>query len=951
MHAALSGPMATPASTPGGLGPADLADAYQLDTSQGYGQTVAVVDAYDDPTAAADLAVYRSQYGLPPCTVASGCFTKVNQSGTAGPLPAPSTGWSGEISLDLDMVSAVCPQCSILLVEANSSYLSDLGSAVDTAVRLGAKFVSNSYGGGEYSGVGANDVHYNHPGVAITASTGDSGYGVSYPASSPYVTAVGGTSLVRSATSRGWTETAWGGAGSGCSAFLARPAMQAGSSTGCANRAVADVSAVANPGTGVAVYSTYGGSGWGVYGGTSASSPIIASVYALAGTPGTQDYPNAYPYQNAGGLFDVTSGSNGSCGVSQLCSARSGWDGPTGLGSPETAAAFSSTGVVSGVPARFGVIARVTGPAVAGLAAPITATALLPTGDALAAVSWKAARSDCVIGSAAALSTTIACPATAAGTTSVTVSLTDTQAITKSATLAIAFTPAPASRAITVTVTAPGQTGTTQTACLAAATPMLATVTDAATGAPVYGVSLSLTRQVATGVVTTVSSGATASDGTAWLSVAVPATATLTARTVTAGAFTAGTSSPITITPVVCTVNAAAAQNVGAVYYGDPVTVTVSLTRDAGGVAVPLAGATAQINETVNGRVAVLAQQVTGRDGTASVTVRPTASGVLGVSVPATSGWRAASATVGTVAVLMPTSTLTATASTADVGYGDPVTLSGTLTRTAGAVTTALTGATVQLRSLPAAGGPALTLGSAVVGAGGTWSTVVRPRSAGELLAAYAGTPGQPSALADAGPISVGIWTTTVNLTAQYGQQTAGAANRLSGSVTRQYAGAPQPAASVPVSIMLRNALGTVTRLATVYTSASGTFAVTTGPTMTGTLLAQVIGVAGYTDAISAGVPVTVTTAVRASAAPVVLSGRPSTITVSVLAARATTVEIDELLGGTWTPRLTIAVASSGVGLASVTGLAVGQHTLRASVSGDALGGAGSSTPIVVTVR
>ncbi|HEX4726657.1 MAG TPA: hypothetical protein VH298_02610, partial [Jatrophihabitans sp.] len=164
---------ASPASMPGGLGPADLADAYQLDQTKGYGQTVAIVDAYDHPTAATDLAAYRSQYGLPPCGTSDGCFSKVNQSGTAGPLPAANAGWAAEISLDLDMVSAACPLCSILLVEANTAYFSDLGTAEDTAVRLGAKFVSNSYGGGESNAVDT-DPHYNHPGVAITASTGDS---------------------------------------------------------------------------------------------------------------------------------------------------------------------------------------------------------------------------------------------------------------------------------------------------------------------------------------------------------------------------------------------------------------------------------------------------------------------------------------------------------------------------------------------------------------------------------------------------------------------------------------------------------------------------------------------------------------------------------------------------------------------------------------------------------
>ncbi|HEX8768468.1 MAG TPA: hypothetical protein VF714_08870, partial [Jatrophihabitans sp.] len=223
----------TPTATPAGYGPADLVSAYNLDTTGGSGQTVAVVDAYDNPTAEADLAVYRAQYGLPACTTANGCFRKVNQAGTSSPLPASNAGWAAEIALDVDMVSAVCPQCNILLVEANSNYTSDLGAAVDTAVALGAKFVSNSYGGGDSSG---QAYHFDHPGVVITASTGDNGYGVSFPASAPTVTAVGGTRLVRSATTRGWSESAWSGAGSGCSSIHAKPAVQNLVSTGCATR-------------------------------------------------------------------------------------------------------------------------------------------------------------------------------------------------------------------------------------------------------------------------------------------------------------------------------------------------------------------------------------------------------------------------------------------------------------------------------------------------------------------------------------------------------------------------------------------------------------------------------------------------------------------------------------------------------------------------------------------
>ena len=208
---------------------------------------------------------------------------------------------------------------------------------------LGAKYVSNSWGGGEYTGQTTDDSHFNHPGVAITVSTGDNGNGAAYPATSR-VRHRGRRHLAehRRRNSRGWTETAWTGAGSGCSAFETKPTWQT-VTTSCTRRAEADVSAVADPNTGVAVYQTYGGTGWAVYGGTSASAPIIASVYALAGTPGAGDYPASYPYSHTGNLFDVTSGNNGTCGA-PMCTAGTGWDGPTGLGTPNGTAAFTAGG-------------------------------------------------------------------------------------------------------------------------------------------------------------------------------------------------------------------------------------------------------------------------------------------------------------------------------------------------------------------------------------------------------------------------------------------------------------------------------------------------------------------------------------------------------------------------------------------------------------------------------
>jgi hypothetical protein len=318
-------------ATPQGITPANLRAAYNLPASGGAGRTIAIVDAQDDPKAEADMGAYRAQFGLPACTTTNGCFKKVNQNGVAGSYPAADTGWAGEIALDLDMASAVCPDCKILLVEASTSSMADLGAAVNTAVALGAAAVSNSYGGSEDSSTASDSAKYfNHPGVLITASSGDSGYGVSFPASSQYVTAVGGTSLVTSTgTTRGWKEGAWSGAGSGCSAYIAKPSWQ--KDTGCAKRTVADVSAVADPNTGVAVYDTYGGNGWEVVGGTSASSPIIASIYAL--TNHAKD-DASYDYAHTTAFYDVASGKNGSCSGSYLCTSVAGYDGPTGLGSP-----------------------------------------------------------------------------------------------------------------------------------------------------------------------------------------------------------------------------------------------------------------------------------------------------------------------------------------------------------------------------------------------------------------------------------------------------------------------------------------------------------------------------------------------------------------------------------------------------------------------------------------
>ncbi len=346
-----------------GYGPASLRSAYGLaaaSASKGRGRTVAIVDAYADPHAASDLAAYRSHFGLGACTTASGCLRIINQHGKARPLPRANTGWAVEESLDLDMVSAICPLCHLVLVESNSPTNTSLGEAEDAAVAAGAKFVSNSWSGTEARGQWVYNHYFNHPGDAIVFAAGDSGYGTVYPADLQFVTAVGGTTLrhVPSA-GRAWTETAWGsadrastgGTGSGCSPYTAKPSWQREAVDiapgGCPNRTENDVAAVANPATGVAVYDTYKTQGtWAQLGGTSAAAPIITGVFALAGTPAPRTYPASYLYQHPAHFHDVTAGVDGTCpaGSAYLCQAEVGYDGPTGLGTPAGAYGFSRAG-------------------------------------------------------------------------------------------------------------------------------------------------------------------------------------------------------------------------------------------------------------------------------------------------------------------------------------------------------------------------------------------------------------------------------------------------------------------------------------------------------------------------------------------------------------------------------------------------------------------------------
>jgi len=327
----------------GGFTPAQFEAAYNLPSStKGSGQIVAIVDAYDNPDITTDLTVYRNFFKLP---VAN--FTKYNQTGQTKNYPTGNTGWGVEEALDVDMVSASCPNCTIYLIEANSNSFSDLGAAEVEAVKLGAHIITNSYSGSGCSGTCGYGTDYGAPGVEYLASAGDSGYGIGAPAQFDTVVAVGGTSLTTDTNvKRGYNETVWNGTGGGCST-VTKPSWQ--HDPGCTYRTANDVAAAANPNAGgAAIYDTYGNGGWAVYGGTSESSPLNAGIFGLAGNAskqvGGKTFWTLKKKALKKDLWVISSGSDGSCGGSYLCTAGTKqygtYSGPTGWGTPNGIGAY-----------------------------------------------------------------------------------------------------------------------------------------------------------------------------------------------------------------------------------------------------------------------------------------------------------------------------------------------------------------------------------------------------------------------------------------------------------------------------------------------------------------------------------------------------------------------------------------------------------------------------------
>jgi subtilase family serine protease len=312
-------------------------------------QTLAIVTSYHAPNIEQDLKIYSTYFGLPDCTVANGCLTVLNQNGSTLLPQVVESSWAVQTALQVETAHALCQTCRILLLEANSNQVIDLATAVNTGAHLGATAITNGYGAPEWSGQTSYDGYFNHPGTAITFSTGDSGYGVEYPAASPQVTAVGGTTLQLYTDNTYASESVWSKTGSGCSLYELASSWQLylpnWKQLGCGlNRAVADVSADADPATGVAVYSStsYNGfTGWWQMGGTTLASTIIASIYALHGElpQGTIATTVPYLYMTQNSRHDIATGKNGICG-DFMCTVSTGYDGPTGLGTPNGLTGF-----------------------------------------------------------------------------------------------------------------------------------------------------------------------------------------------------------------------------------------------------------------------------------------------------------------------------------------------------------------------------------------------------------------------------------------------------------------------------------------------------------------------------------------------------------------------------------------------------------------------------------
>jgi len=518
-----------------------------------------------------------------------------------------------------------------------------------------------------------------------------------------------------------------------------------------------------------------------------------------------------------------------------------------------------------GTPTVLGATISVNNPAVPGLATQVSVAPALPAGRTLTSVTWKSARSDCSFDTPDQVQSTVTCAATATGSTTVTATLVDSSGATKSVSSPLTFLTGTA-RPVRIALSAASQsTDSTSSAsvCTSAGFPLVATVVDVATGAPVKGLSVSFTKKTAT--LTSPAAAGTASTtaaGTGTLTQSAAVATDYAARTSAGTVYAAGASPTLGAVPAKCTPDLTAAKDRTATYYGDPVTVTGTLTRTVPTGVVPVSGASVAVRSTVVvsgvAKVTALGSVTTAIDGSYQIVVKPTASGAISAEVLASAAYKAAKVPLGDLVVSTPATTMTATVDRTDVGYGTTITATGRLERDAGGAVTPLTGKSVGLYVTPP-GRAAVLVASAAVTADGTWTASGPLRSSGALVAKYAGTTGQPAAQVALGDVTAGTWATALSATSSASQVPLSGSAMLSGSLTRSYRGVEQPAAGVRLSVYFQ-ATGSTTRTAvtSVTVATAGTFAVKVYPKTTGTWTVVLSGVVGYANATSAALPISV---------------------------------------------------------------------------------------------
>lgn len=516
-----------------------------------------------------------------------------------------------------------------------------------------------------------------------------------------------------------------------------------------------------------------------------------------------------------------------------------------------------------GSPTTLGATIAVNNPAVPGLATQASVAPALPTGRTLTKVAWTSKRADCAFGTPAELQTTITCGAAATGSTTVTAVLTDSTGATKTVSSPLTFATGTA-RPISIALTAASQSGPTASVCTSAAFPVRAQVIDTASGQPVKGLAVPFTKKASTALTTSsAGSGYTALDGAATLNQTLTLTTAYTAKTLATAVYAAAPVVGISAVPSKCSPAITGAKDASAIYYSDPVTVTGTLTRQVSGQTVPVSGASLPVRLTavVNGvsKVFALGNAVTKTDGTYSLAVKPTLSGTLSVSLLGTVGYTATSIGLGAVTVTLPETLMTAAVADADVGYGSPITVTGTLRRDAAGSVTPLTGATVSVRVLKAGASTPTSIGTARVLANGTFSAAVALKISGTLSAVYAGAAGQPAASVALGTATAGTWSTATTATASTAAVPLGGLVTFTGSVTRTYAGATSAAPSVRVSAYFTpTGSSTAVLVTSATTSSTGAFTLRTYPKATGSWRLVVNPVIGYGGSTSASLPVTV---------------------------------------------------------------------------------------------